>query len=369
MRKALVLVLVLFATACTKPEPEVLVQLSPQFSLTGTVDGEAMNMTPGENGFYLYTDVVDYGSGRFHFSAQSMLLNSFEGNSLTFELILDGDEGSSSEDLLDAVQPGEIDLTSSSEGLFDVLFEAEAANGNFVWATNGGGNQTGNEFTYSPLLGLDPLTCTYTEGGCVSVVTIEPVALLACSSSPNIGVINFERNGVEVIFTPPLFTEQYLFMQWYVNGEEFTTSGNDPLVLPNDESLLFDVDLIGFDLSLSTILLSQTFFTSGLECDFPQIEAEIISNEPPLMRVQFRNEMGQLFTSDLICDPDTEQPADVFFEVLSMQDFGPNENGLPTKRMEFSTKVLLKSDFGNPLGETIILEIENGSIAFPFESE
>ncbi len=367
MKKRLAIILACTAMACTKPEPEQFVQLAPQFNLEGTIDGEEMNMTPGENGFYLYTDVVDYGSGRFHFSAQSILLNSFEGNSLTFELILDGDDNSSSEDLLDALQPGEIDLTSSNGGLFDVLFEAEAAGGDFVWSTNGGANQTGNEFVYSTLLGLDPLTCTYTDGGCVSVVTIDPVGFLACSSRPNIGVINFERNGTEAIFTPPFFTEQYLFMQWIVNGEEFTTSGNEPLVLPNDESLFFGLTLIGFDFSLSPILLSQTFSASGLECDFPQIDAGVISNEPPFMRVQFRDEMGQLFTSDLICDPDTEQPADAFFEVLSMEDFGPNENGLPTKRMEFSTKVLLKSNIGDPLGETILLEIENGSIAYPFE--
>jgi|GEM_PF-2219166 len=106
-----------------------------------------------------------------------------------------------------------------------------------------------------------------------------------------------------------------------------------------------------------------------LECDFPFIEAGIVSNEEPLMRIQFRNEFGQLFRSELICDADTEQPEDAFFDLLSIEDFSANEEGLPTKRIVFSTKVLLKSDFGNPFGETIILEIENGSIAFPFELE
>ena len=87
------------------------------------------------------------------------------------------------------------------------------------------------------------------------------------------------------------------------------------------------------------------------------------------MRVTYYNGNGQLYTSELMCDPDVDQLNDAFFEVLSMEDFSANENGLPTKKMTFSTKLLLKTDLGNPFGEILELEIEEGSVAFPYHTD
>ena len=365
MRKVILFSLSLLLFSCVKPEPEEVVSLPSHFSLTGTLNGEAFDMTPGENGLYLFTDFADHNQGRVDFAATSAHLTDGDAPWISFELIMDGDEDDAPVDLIDEIEEGELDLGINQFQDYDIILTTD--NELTIWSLDGDEPEFGEEIEFGSDE-TESIVCGSLD--CENAVIINPVGVIGCTSSPTFNVINIEQTGDDVYeLIPPPSNNEMDILIWNVNGTTFNTFSNEPLIVEVPLDGILEVQLIGGLFENNSYVVSQTFVGFENDCLFPFIESGIISEEEPILRVTYYNGNGQLYTSELICDPDIDQLNDAFFEVLSIEDFNVNENGLPTKKMTFSTKLLLKTDIGNPFGETLELEIEEGSIAFPYEDE
>lgn len=365
MRKVFLFSISLVLFGCVKPEPEEVVSLPSHFSLEGTLNGEAFNMTPGENGFYLFTDLADHNQGRVDFAATAAHLTDDLAPWISFELIMDGDEDDFSEDLIDDIEEGELAIGMEPLEEYDVVLYSD--NDFTFWSLDDEVVGEGNEFEFGSL-NTETITCSTLD--CLNEIEIFPINVIECTSSPTFNVINIEQleNGLFALY-PPETNNEMDFLAWDVNGETYNTFGNEPLLVEAPGSGVLDVQLFGGFLQSNPYFVVQSFVGFIGDCSFPWIESGIISEEEPIMRVTYYNGNEQLYTSELMCDPDVDQLNDAFFEVLSMEDFNVNENGLPTKKMTFSTKLLLKTDLGNPFGEILELEIEEGSVAFPYHTD
>ncbi|WP_306642311.1 hypothetical protein [Sanyastnella coralliicola] len=369
MRKILIIALCLVAlSACRKEEPESEVHRTPDFEVEGTLNGEAFDMTPGTNGLYMFTESWDNDFGGFE-SITTITVPDSDGMELSFRFIAGDEEIDNTAAHIEGL--GESDVALGFEDEVNTILHLNSEEQEVFWFVNGNAVVDGED----PSVEVDPnfpveigylsdLLC----GGSMTC-TVFPIA--PCSGDVMIGVINahIDYEAEEFILFPPV-TDPDLILLWEVNESFYQTIGMDPLVIPFDPfgfGLEISVSLAITDNGTEFVPFIDQFIELPLDdCQLPWVESEIEREHEPVIQVFFTDEGGNRYSSILECDPLGGQPDESFFTIHTVTPYEANEQGQATLQVDFSTSILLKEESGGPLGEEVLLELQNASIAFAY---
>lgn len=356
-------------TSCLKPDPENLVTLPPTFTIDGTLDATPFSMSAGVNGMYLFTDYIDYGYGKVEYIANYSKFENQEGEALSFHLMVSGNTDNEAGDLEDHLSVGNVNINSNFSQNGNFIFEVVSSNSPWIWsdATN-----TTNEsvFTIENTPGLiSSVTCTSTSPDCFTSITLQAFVNLECNNVFYVGAINLEHAENNTLkFTPPPSVTNSDTRIWNIDGNDYFTFGNAPLIIPNFGSDALSVVLTTTDPNgIAALVTIQSFSGISFNCPFPQISVGFNQVAEPLMSVQYRDSEGNVYSSISNCDNFLPQPSDAFFTIHSIQPYGENEAGDPTFEVIFSAKLLL-FDITSflPGGDAMWLEIDHGNMAFSY---
>lgn len=367
MKKLFVIIgLVVLAAGCRKTEPEPVVSVAPEFRVSGNLDGQEFDMTPGTNCLYMFTESWSNDLGVYDAMTNIAPVNG-NGESLIFRLFSGGGEGTSSVEQLTNLAGEDLSL-SMMENADVSLHLSYATEGEFTWIVNG--NPSAGENLELELQGNEPemVSIISDEPFCNASIELVFFPQPDCQIARRYGVTNLEVDYEEELlhFYPPT---QFagLELLWVINDEFIESFGTEIVTVP--------LDFMEDDINVSIVsisngfelfpLVEQSFHLGNDDCVFPWIDLEMELEMEPYIQVDYISPEGVYFSSSLGCGGD-EQPLSSFFEVLSVSDYELNEEGVPTKRIEFSTSIVLKELFEGPSGEELILELENASIAFAY---
>lgn len=359
--------------ACKKEEfPENQV-VSTAFEAKGNIDGEDFDLTPGTNGLYLYTDVITVSEDQYLFSAH---IASEDGSNdhgeMRFEWITPSGTLNSQSEMLNSLAPQTAfsldaeyadEATLSWQGdLEDV--ESFMLNGMPIMEDVGSLQYFADEGINLSITQFDNPS-TYIRQSEYNVFPMD-----ACSPFHEFATMEIMVSSEGVVFHPVL-EEEEVAIEWQVGGEFVTTLGDEPLVLD---------DLPPFspvEVTFTIIDPLQGAFVTGFENiinlgaaerTFDAIEFVSFRETGSHMAVYYYPPNSDLeFESHNGCLGILEQPEWAFFEVIEVEDFESNEDGLATKRLTLDGAVQLSAFDAEGNLEIMDLEFESLSIAFPYE--
>ncbi|MBI1268688.1 MAG: hypothetical protein GC193_14800 [Cryomorphaceae bacterium] len=369
MKNLIYLFIAVALTSCLKPEPEVLVTLSPNFTVDGTLAATPFSMSAGVNGMYLFTDYIDNGYGQVEYVANYSNFENQDGEALSFHLMVRGNTNNTAGDLEDHLSVGNVNINPELSPAGNFIFEVVSSESPWLWSD---GNIATSDavFSIENILGLVPLvSCSSTSPSCFTSTSLQMFPNTNCNNLFLVGAINLEHGeNNTLIFTPPPTLSNADTRIWSIDGNDFFTFGNAPLIIPNFGSDALSVLLTTTDMNGNeAVVIIQSFSGISLNCPFPQITAGFNQIAEPLMHVEYRDPEGAVYSSLSDCDNFLLQPGDAYFTIHDVQPYGENEHGDPTFEVIFSTKIqLFNVSSPIPGNNPIWLEIDRGNMAFSF---
>lgn len=372
MKKLLAIIALVVFAGCSKEEfPENQV-VSQAFVITGSIDGEEFDFSPGTNGLFLYTDVDSNEDGNHFFSAHVAPENGSEDHGqLIFELYAWEEEGSS-EEFLNELTPGEIGLGNAAFESSVFNYETEASdlsnfeinvNGEVSTDLEGELNLSGNpDLTINIQQEVEEATCfrngQYFFG-----------SFFGCFSSFESSSTEIVIEEDEIIITPPLVPDDAIVI-WNFETLEIDlveTIGNEPFVLSEaNPGLIISYTIEVFYEGEFLISVNETIFNLvDISCEINSVDFEKELIADPVIGVTYINASGDVYNSLLPCELVIIQPETSFVELVDIEDFQSNQNGLPTKRVTLNGDLLLFDE--EFTGGFVPIQFENLSIAFPYQ--
>ena len=363
--------LVALFSACSKKEfPEKTVR-SQAFVISGLIDGEEFNLSPGTNGLFLYTDVDSNEDGSHLYSAH---VAAEDGNNdlgeLIFELHAWEEEGTSAE-FLNQLTLGELSLGNDGFDAAVINYQTSADNiVNFQFSVN---DESSSEQEGELLLsGSQELNLTLqqeVEGvACIRTGQYNFDPSFRCFSS-------FESSTTEIIIAedeitifPPLVPDNAILI-WDFGSIEIDnnqTIGNTPFVLEQSDQGLFQnytVDVF-YEGDLLVNINETIFYVTNSTCEFPSVDFEKRFIAESVFNITYIQPDGEVYKSLLPCEFTLIQPESAFVDLASIEEYERNENGLPTKRVTLNGNLSLFEEV--LMDDVINIEFEDLSIAFPY---
>lgn len=372
-----IVVLSLSLFACEKtefPENEI---LDPVFMVNGEINGQAMEFTPGLSGYYLFTDFEETYDGNYELHA-SIENSNCEDCEPSFGLVWISNTGEFHSNVFDVDQDllnGEYDLDEDgSEEDYYIDISNIVEEFDFVIVNENPVTEGVIELVDGPA--EDFLSLEFTQGflpSCECYLELTNLNDEECTPSfESIETFSYsiDNQGLAT-FTPPENQENTQFT-WLIeidgeDGIEFFTIGDEELSFQFNlidpfafVSLLYiDDDIEVFD--SKTIL---AFVPSSCGSHNISMFSVDETDEPEVM-LAYCDGNGNEYFSNPFCLEDAEQDEDSSFEILSIEDYTDNEEGFPTKKIEFLTncQLFMDGDFGS---ETIDVSNLQGTIAFSY---
>ena len=372
MKKLLALIVLVVFAGCSKEEFPENQEPSQAFVISGTIDGEEFDFSPGTNGLFLFTDLDSNEDGNHFFSAHVAAENgNNEFGQLIFELYAWEEEGSS-EEFLNDWSPGNVGLGNAAFESSVFHYETEASdlsnfeinvNGEVSTELDGELNLLGNpELSINIQQEIQESTCfrngQYLFGsyfGCFSSFE---------SSTTEIGI---EED--EISISPPLVPDDAIVIWNFetLEIETVETIGNEPFVLSEaNPGLIISYTIEVFYEGELFVSVNETIFNLvDISCEINAVDFEKELIADPVIAVTYINPSGDAYNSLLPCEFVIIQPEDSYVELTSIEDFQNNENGLPTKKVTLNGDLLLFDE--EFTGDIVPIQFENLSIAFPYQ--
>lgn len=361
MKKILFVLVLLSASACHKTPPEKEVFLEPVFNLQGSLNGEAIDFTPGIDGRYMFTNRAQLSDGAYRYETA---IHGIDGSGPKLEFtLLRSEPGASAEDLLLTLPEQSTNLLIDEE---DLVLHSQSDIPNIEWTTQGmtyTGSSVQLPFSF-------PLSYSFlvADENCFLSANVSFFLPSSCALNGSYEPIRSEMVNDELILTPPTSDLEFAFYTWFIDGNTFVTEQGEPLVYTINGIEPINILLVGIDNMGTEVPIMQQempiFFLSE-SCVFPTISANLgVQGESSLM-IEYTDESGTSYMSSDLCNSLFSQGEDAHFDVLNVSAFEINELNQPTKKLEFNVQVELFNSL-NPLAEPLILELNNASIAFAF---
>ena len=369
MKKLLALIIVVVFAGCSKEEfPENEVR-SQAFIVNGSLGGEEFDLSPGTNGLFLYTDVDSNEEGNHLFSAH---VASEDGNhsqgQLIFELHAWEEEGTS-EEFLNSLELGEIGTGNEEFSSALLSYETDLDGLSIFEFTVNGESSTEEEGEIELPLAFDTEIIVQQElegGACIRSGQYTYHSGFACNTNFESSTTRIVIEDDAVLIYPPLVDDDVQIL-WNFNGIEFVTLGNDELDATEfNEELFFNYSAVVLQNSEVMVSFNETVINLiNTECELEAVEFEKQLLADPVFAITYISPEQEIFTSLFPCELFQIQPETSFVELLEIEEYEHNENGLPTKRITLNGNMLLFDE--EFTGDFLSLEFQELSIAFPYQ--
>lgn len=375
-----ILSIVTVLVSCKKqdfPEPTV---SEPVFRLTADIGGVALNLNPGEDGNFMFTDQTQPIEGNVNLSSGIAPSNCPQcGPAIWVEWAYNDAPGGS-----DPFDPelhfldGNYDFRSSNE---ESIHELEILN--FDQLVNNGGIISLNDLPVedeSAILNLNnfPLTSISYFSNQDPLFLVQSSMSFAqellpdaCDQEESIELFSFGAEiteDVNLIIYPPAGILQDFQILWSINNSiNFASTGTEPI----------EIEIPGFDVTeISAVIIDEMGFVIW------QSASVILVNLPgvidPFGISISRIAMPQLNSANVVlkyvdadgnvfstfgCEDVMPQPPTSFFEIGNQEVFEPNQEGVLTRIVSVNTQALLfaVSDSNDP---PVQVNIENARFGF-----
>lgn len=370
--QCIIIGLVLSLFACKKVETPPSTTGTPVFSITGNLAGDSLNITAGEDDYFLFTSFEKDADEVFSFIGTFAKIDCLDECQDTFRIKIRSNQPTPSNtvNINDALFVGdylyrnsqmnfmvEMDTIYSYAANFDASASilANPANNMYEW-TIGTENYAP---VFIPNFSLDlpnqpdesiEALLKITSGNCVSTkqqtLNFEPDSITTtCFSTIVSGVapsgdmiLNALSTGV-----PPL---TYVWSDGTVADTLFITDSIAYSVTVTDAVGCQDISSVFMDAPGSGDILCQATFSVASSSSF-EIEKDTTFINDPLqlstVTIEYIDENGVFYSSDL-----AEQSTNSNFSITEINDFDNNENGEKTKQLDVNFNCILESEAAVP---------------------
>ncbi len=345
-------VLIIFGTGCKKERigDKPFKEESPVFYFKGNVSSVPVNLEAGVNNYYMYSFYKqDSSNGLYSVLGNLREVNCTNcSNHVIFQLNNNrlSPIGSPISNIDTLLQPDKFEFLQDTALLADVInFTAIPSIGDTVqsyyWDFGDGTNSTmaNPSHTYKPGYYNACLRITYTNGCIGSICNWVKMGIQdSCSVNildtpvPGTNIIQFDVNSTSALtynwdFDDTLSVDNYSTLK--SPSHEFSSPG------------IYYVRLAAGGSGCSYVTrktVATSGYSSGCFANFTAVFVPKTSNPFSKIIVTWVDAMGQKYTSNNVL-----QPADSYFEIVSVEDYTLNEKGEPTKKITAKFKCLVSN--------------------------
>lgn len=349
--------MLIIVSGCMKkePDPDPAEDSNPVFGCTCTLDGITQTLQAGQNNYYMYTSfLMDSTDMQFwflyKFRGALQQVNCQTCKSLFIEisdnkLVLSSDNSN-----MDSLSTGTYKFWQNSSPYDTVLvnmFSSHPMNSNTVKSTSWdfGDGSTAKDVSNPEHVYASPGTYTvchvieYT-GGCTDELCfpVSTYGLKDCYPP----VINYTYIGDTVFFQSNVDTSTHVY-SW-----NFGDGGTSTLAYPSHQYAKNGIYKVSLEISDTANChatayekIKTPYMVAGCTANFSSdANMKTIPSKKSIITVNWTNSLGNVFTT-----ANTPQPADAFFEILSIEDYLTNESGQKTKKIHARFKCVLSDGY------------------------
>lgn len=373
MKRALyILFLMLSISSCKKDELQEAQVGTPDFFVSGTVEGTDINLIAGDNQYYMYSSFEEKENETPKYIGELKTEGCENNCSESFTLIFTSEkeaaEGIASEPEL---RTGFKTFTNTNAGNEYVVsfnpdesFTSKAIKVNYLWEFGDG--TTSNEKTPSHLYTgeqdfYDVKLSVNTSKGCQS--EIENRVFIKTEATTDFVITQTQRS---LTFEPEVESLTPLNYLWeFEGGNTASTPYVDYQTDPKkgiEKVCLTVTDENGVQSQrCKNLVLKEEYAFCAANYSFNSSSREDPKGDLQLGTVylKYTNSLGKAFYSKPNLNNSNE------FEITSILDYQENELGLPTKKIEFTANTILSSNDG----ENLTIEGIRGSVAVAYRAK
>ena len=361
LRIAHIMILIVASAAlagCSRKSfPEEPEQPQALFKVQGTIDGNPIAFSAGQDGYYLYTNYEHFPGDQWQYTADMTQTDcSVCGPSLRCILYGTGN-GPGLPDINEVLQPGAYDFAINGQigHEFDFSGIANGAFDNYI-AVDGyelQGEQhyytTNNAFLNIAFLVVnEPFFCPTTIGLDMQTLNCE-------DEHHTISAFRMKVENDEVeVYAPQHLLEMGVPVAWY--GDNFSeplliTDGPGPYEFNIPAMGAITAIPAGESLDSPSYVCERVIAATGDEYTCEEFDFEIRSSvvdADQQFTLLYTDENGEVYTTSGSCGTFFTQPIESWIEVSNIEDFSTNENGDPTRKFTLTGDCLLQNLY-NPL--------------------
>lgn len=369
-RLSVILLLALAVVSCEKKEFPVEVVEPSIFKVQGSFDGQLLSFEPDGQGTFMFTEVEQHGEEAFE------LITEFRNpdcddceEMLRFTWLLGVEEDEIAEELgegevefFETFEDGQFGYEIDLEGFEDFDFQ--------VWEVNG--EEVGPDvpdFITADDEGMIDVGVWLTDdfGNCDQYIFYSLGVNDICGPSDCLVYFEYEVED-DVLTLIPIGGAGDMPLFWEIDGMEVIVPGDTPVEWPivDDGPIDVAVTPLGpFECNFSWFSRN-VFLDEDTDCEVPSfyLEPEYDFEDISLL-IEYVDENGIYYSSAITCDSwwidEFEQPENSFFDITNAESYQANQDGLPTRKLDFIADFVLIPD--NPLADELIVEDFVGTIA------
>lgn len=371
---------VLFATtllvaSCARKEPPVTTPPGdPVFKVTGTLAlgdvSEEIDLTPGLNDLYLYTWVEELGHNIWQTNCE-IRSNACDdcGPAMGFSWFAD----SPLNELPSTLSVGDQSFFDGLVG--EVEFDIETDGAEFIFISLNGDELDPGETSFV-LSGVDELFDFDLEvsgidfDGCLTSYNYLGAWYDPCEDFC-LPTLEWDFGDDFIEIYPPAGIAGDTEVWWMVGDVPYVTLGDESITHFVDDEVELFISIEPWDFGECNFSSMEAIIPVGGDCSDFEFDFGV-DPEPSLLEngifLYYRNAQGDEFTSSGVCEDPWfwfSQSEDSFFEILEIQDYILNDDGIPTKQFSINVDCELIDEEFAPFEEPYSLEL-SGTIAFAF---
>lgn len=348
-------------SACRKEEP-IPADQTPVFTASGTIGSSSLNLKAGVNNYYMYTSYSAAFAPAIRFEGDLRLQNSTTHSPSSLRVLIYGiDSNYTSGD--SSLDPGFFSYSTATSSSYDVTFNGDVSgNQNATFSWNFGDNLFGTGYT---------VTHTYTSPGQFAVTmhasdscsvndTITSNLYLANGTnlSADFTMTSFPGDSVLFTATPSGGSGTYTYY-WdnFTDTPGFTTTQGSFIKPYPSGPGLYQATLKVIDSSTNdSAYITKNVNVNSPACtpNFSYFVSPTPAQDVHKVIIEWTDANGVTWTSQNPLQPGTST-----FQVTESVEYGPNENGIPTRKLHILATCTLYN--GNNT-----MQLQNADIVFGF---